>query len=256
MTGNSDLVARFGISCEFSTRLRVTCAIDTGVHCDDPLTEPLRVGELTGLHLYEASRLRKGLVRVGFLELHNPGRGAVCGIPGASLPTPEEGFGGASGFGVQSSAGLVRSSAHLGRSSAHLEGSSAHTIAYKLDGATSALNEGCERRNDDGCFLTDQLDAPVVDMPPKLTPQFVAELDSTAAAFPTKERIAPEAIRAALLRICLGRYVALDRLATRVACDGDALRQQHVKPLTKEWKLLLAFPMAPTHAEPAYRSAE
>jgi len=50
--------------------------------------------------------------------------------------------------------------------------------------------------------------------------------------------------------------VALSSLAELVNRDPDALRQQYLKPLTKEGALRLAFPTAPTHAKQAYRTVE
>ena len=45
-----------------------------------------RIMEMTGLHSVEASRLLQALVRGGYLESHNPGRGAVYCLPGAACP--------------------------------------------------------------------------------------------------------------------------------------------------------------------------
>ena len=191
-----------------------------------------RVREMTGIHPFDASRLLQGLVRDGFLELHNPGRGAVYCIPGAAIPKPEEVFG--------------ASSEHLPVSSEHLAASSEHFPVL-------AAPPG-EQRDDDGCLLSDQLDAPIVDLLQCLKPELLVELELLAASPRAKAKIPPTAMREVLLAVCTGRYVALSAIAELVSRDPDALRQQHLKPLVKEGKLRLAFPTAPTHARQAYRA--
>lgn len=133
-------------------------------------------------------------------------------------------------------------------SSAHLEPSSAHLPIIP--------NGEPEQRDADGCLLTGQLDAPVIDSLEGLKPAFRADLEKLAAEPRAKGKISQEAMRQTILTICKGHYVALSSLAELVNRDPDALRQQHLKPLTKEGKLRLAFPTAPTHAKQAYRAAE
>lgn len=193
-----------------------------------------RVREMTGLHPFDVTRLLQALVQEGFLEGHNPGRGAVYCLPGAAIPTPEEVFGASS----EQSAG----------SSAHLPGNSAH-----LPAPTSG---SAEQRDADGCLLSDQLDAPAIDSLDRLKPELRTELEKIAVEPRTKGKISADAMRQAILTVCKGHYVALSSLAELVNRDPDALRQQHLKPLAKEGKLRLAFPTAPTHAKQAYRAAE
>jgi len=193
-----------------------------------------RVREMTALHSVDATRLLQGLVRDGFLEAHNPGRGAVYCLPGAAIARPEEVFGAGSAQSAERSALLQSSSAHL----------------------PGAPNIEFEQRDRDGCLLSDQLDAPVIDSLESLTPTFRIELEKLAGDPRSKKKIAEEAMRQAILAVCRGHFVALSTLAELLKRDPDALRQQHLKPLTKEGKLRLAFPTAPTHAKQAYRSAE
>lgn len=193
-----------------------------------------RVREMTGLHPFDATRLLQNLVRDCLLEPHNYGRGAVYCLPGADLPTPDEVFGGRSEQ-------LVLSSEHLAASSAHL-----------LD----VGDDLSEQRDLNGCLLSAQLDAPVIDSLDRLSEEFRAGLEQAAAAPRTSGKTTPEAMRKAILVLCSGRYVALNCLAELVERNPDALRQQHLKPLTKTGKLQLAFPTAPTHAKQAYRASE
>ena len=192
-----------------------------------------RVREMTGQHPVDASRLLQNLVRDEFLEAHNSGRGAVYSLPGSALPKPEEVFG--------------ASSAHLDLSSAHLPLSSAHL---------PLLLTARERRDPDGCLLSEQLDAPVIDVLDRLTAEFRAALESIAADPRARGRIPADEMRRAILSVCTGHYVALNSLAELMNRDPDALRQQYLRPLTKQGKLRLAFPTVPTHAKQAYRASE
>lgn len=193
-----------------------------------------RVREMTGLHPFDVTRLLQAAVEQGFLESHNPGRGAVYCLPGAGIPTPEEVF----GAGSEQSAG----------SSAHLAGSSAHLPPMD---ATSG-----EERDSDGCLLSAQLDGPVIDSLSRLKHEFRASLEKLAASPREKGKLSVDEMRSVLLALCKGHFVALGSLAELVNRDPDALRQQHLKPLVKEGKLRLAFPTAPTHARQAYRATE
>ena len=139
-------------------------------------------------------------------------------------------------------------SEHLPVSSEQLAASSEH---FPAQAATSG-----EQRDDDGCLLSDQLDAPIVDSLEFLKPKFRVELQLLTASPRAKGKIPPMAMREVILALCTGRYVALSSIAELVERDPDALRQQHLKPLVKDGKLRLAFPTAPTHARQAYRAVE
>lgn len=192
-----------------------------------------RVREMTGLHPFDLTRMLQNLVRDGFLEAHNPGRGAVYCLPGAPLPKPEEVFGEGSEQSVPTSAHLLGSSAHL---------------------AGDAVGE--DPRDADGRLLADQLDAPVIDSLEKLAPAFREQLEKLAAEPRTKRKLPVETMKEVVLAVCSGHYVTLSCLAQLVNRDSDAFRQQYLKPLAKDGKLRLAFPTAPTHAKQAYRSVD
>lgn len=192
-----------------------------------------RVREMTGLHPFDLTRMLQDLVRDGFLEAHNPGRGAVYSLPGAALPKPEEVFG-------DGSAQSLSGSAHLTDRSAHL--------------AEDTTAE--EHRDAVGRLLADQLDAPVIDSLDKLAPSFLEELEKLAIEPRRRGKLPVEMMKDVILTLCSGHYVTLACLSKLVQRDSDAFRQQYLKPLTKDGKLKLAFPTAPTHAKQAYRSAE
>ena len=205
-----------------------------------------RLREITALHPFDLTRMLQTLVRDGFLEAHNSGRGAVYCLPGAALPKPEEVFGAGSEPNIPSSAHLAKSSAHLRETSAHLRETSAH-----LANPTTAS----ERRDLEGRLLSDQLDAPVIDSLDTLIPAFLKELEEIAVEPRNKRKLAPETMKQVVLTICSGHYITLHCLARLVNRDPDAFRQQYLKPLSREGKLRLAFPTVPTHANQAYRTA-
>ena len=192
-----------------------------------------RVLEMTALHPFDLTRMLQSLVQDGFLEAHNPGRGAVYCLPGAALPKPEEVFGGRSEHSIPTSA--------------HLPGSSAHL-------AGEADDDG--HRDANGRLLADQLDAPVIDSLEKLAPAFREALDKLAVAPRTKGKLPVATMKKVVLAVCSGHYVTLSCLAQLVNRDPDAFRQQYLKPLAKDGKLRLAFPTAPTHAKQAYRAVD
>ncbi|MGB4952072.1 MAG: RNA-binding domain-containing protein [Rhizobiaceae bacterium] len=169
-----------------------------------------RVREMTALHPFDLTRMLQNLVRDGFLEAHNPGRGAVYCLPGAALPKPEE------VFGDGSEQSILRS-AHLTDSSAHLAGDAAAE----------------EHRDAEGRLLTDQLDAPVIDSLEKLVPAFREGLEELAIEPRTKGKLPVKIMKDVVLTICSGHYVTLSCLAQLVNRDSDAFRQQYLKPLAK-----------------------
>jgi predicted HTH transcriptional regulator len=196
-----------------------------------------RVLEMTGLHPVDATRLLQNLVRDGLLEVHNSGRGAVYSLPGAALPRPEEVF----GAGMEP---FVVDSPNLGPSSPNLGASSPNLAERSPDLAGT--------RNLDGCLLTDQLSLPVIDDLSRLSRQFRALLEHTAAEPRTKGKVKREVLVTAILTLCEGRFVTLRCLSELVNRKPDTLRDQYLSKLVRERALSLAFPTTPTHERQAY----
>lgn len=146
------------------------------------------------------------------------------------------------------SAQLTFSSAHLNTRSTHLRPDS-----EDLPASRETHNE---HRDLDGRLLADQLDAPVIDSLDKLDAGFRSALELLATEPRTKGKLPVDSMKRVVLALCHGHYVTLSCQAQLVMRDTGALRQQYLKPLTKEGKLRLAFPTAPTHAKQAYRSVE
>lgn len=239
-----------------------------------------RLREMTGLHPFDTTKLLQTLVRDGFLEVHNHGRGAVYNLLGASILKPEEVFGAAvsqtCGNADQAEAGskhldgsskhLARSSAHLDSSSAHLTGSSKHLglSSKHLKGSSKHLSQStgsgittgvAEKRDARGCLISEQLDAPIVDSLEKLAPDLRSHLESIALETRIRKKVAHDAMRKTILRLCKDLYMTLNCLAELLHRHAEGLRQQHLKPMTKAGDLRLAFPTAPTHSMQAYRAS-
>ena len=168
-------------------------------------------------------------VRGGYLESHNPGRGAVYCLPGAGLPTPEDVFGGSSEY-------LTVSSEHLSDSSGHLP--------------DSAERDACGR------ILTEKLDAPLIDDLTRLSPDFHRDLCFNALWARTSRKLDSEEMQRTILSVCRGHYITGTCLAELLQRNGDSLRKQHLKPLLQSGRLRLAFPTKPTHQMQAYRTTE
>ncbi|VXC88151.1 AAA family ATPase [Pseudomonas sp. 8Z] len=220
-----------------------------------------RIMEMTGLHSVEASRLLQALVRGGYLESHNPGRGAVYCLPGAGLPTPEDVFGGSADYLPVSSEHLPDSSGHLGGSSGHLPDSSEHLpVSSEHSQASSehlalSSEHSMAERDEYGRRLSSHLDAPILDSLACLPHGYKAQMEALANAA-RSGRLSQSAMRSVILALCEGQYVTGPSLASLLQRSPDALRQQHLKPLVVSGQLRLAFPTTPTHQRQAYRTTE
>ncbi|HWK61354.1 MAG TPA: RNA-binding domain-containing protein [Eoetvoesiella sp.] len=201
-----------------------------------------RVMEMTTLHPVDATRLLQTLVRDGFLEGHNPGRGAVYCLPGAAIPKPEEVFG--------------ASSLHLDPSSLHLDPSSLH-LPLVVDSNSPLEEEKNDKnqRDENGRLISEQLDMPVIDSLDLLAPTFRAQLESLAATPRGKKKISKAEMESIIIRLCTGHYVTGNCIAALVSRDPDALRLHYLRSLVQDGRLRFAFPTAPTHLMQAYCAA-
>ena len=209
-----------------------------------------RVREMASLHPFDATRLLQNLVRDGFLEAHNPGRGAVYCLPGAGLPKPEEVF----GAGAEAAAGRANdegSSLNLAPSSLNFPSSSPNLPASSPNLASSPPDLG-GGRNADGCLLADQLPLPIIDDLKRLSQPLRARLELAAAEPRAKGKVDRDVLIGVILTLCEGRFVTLSCLAALVNRKPDTLRDQYLSKLVRERQLSLAFPTTPTHERQAY----
>ncbi|MDU0697876.1 RNA-binding domain-containing protein [Pseudomonas aeruginosa] len=213
-----------------------------------------RIMEMTGMQSVEASRLLQALVRSGFLESHNPGRGAVYCLPGAALPTPEDVFGSSSEHLLDSSEHLLDSSGHLPSSSGHLPGSSGH-LAEHFGHLSENGDKACQR-DGQGRRLTEKLDAPLIDDLALLHEDLHRALIEGALSARAYRKLDAEEMQRTILDVCRGHYITGTCLAELLNRNADSLRKQHLKQLVQAGRLRLAFPTTPTHQMQAYRTTE
>ena len=209
-----------------------------------------RVREMASLHPFDATRLLQNLVRDGFLEAHNPGRGAVYCLPGAGLPKPEEVFGAT----MELTAGTTidrNSSLNLALSSPNLAPSSPNLTSDTPNLAVSAPDLA-DTRDADGCLLAYQLPLPIIDDLGQLSQPLMARLELAAGEPRAKGKVDREVLIRVILALCAGRFVTLSCLAALVNRKPDTLRDQYLSRLVRERHLSLAFPTTPTHERQAY----
>ena len=73
----------------------------------------------------------------------------------------------------------------------------------------------------------------------------------------SKGKAKPEVVRLTLLRLCFGRFLTLNELATLVNRSTVDLRQRFIKPMVDDEKILeRRYPQQPNHEQQAYRTRE
>jgi ATP-dependent DNA helicase RecG len=226
---------RFGVrfeSLEHTARLILaTAAIERVVSHN-------RLLEICDTHAHDLSQLLARLVREGFLVPDGRSRGMIYHLPGEQLPTPEQVFAGP----LQSSEHYAGSSEHNGASSEHNAGSSEHKVELDM------------QRNDDGCLLSDHIDAPLIDALDRLDAGFREKLEILAEEPRNRERMQKDRMQQVIITLCKEHYLTLNVLANLVKRSPDALRQQYLNGMVKSRQIQLAFPSKPTHERQAYKA--
>lgn len=226
---------RFGVrfeSLEHTARLILaTAAIERVVSHN-------RLLEICDTHAHDLSQLLARLVREGFLVPDGRSRGMIYHLPGEQLPTPEQVFAGP----LQSSEHYASSSEHNGASSEHNAGSSEHKVELDM------------QRNDDGCLLSNHIDAPLIDALDRLDAGFREKLEMLAEEPRNRERMQKDRMQQVIITLCKEHYLTLNVLANLVKRSPDALRQQYLNGMVKSRQIQLAFPSKPTHERQAYKA--
>lgn len=181
-----------------------------------------RLRAVTTEHPVDLSKTLQHLTQIGMLE-STGGRGAIYHLPGEALPTPDDVFGPPARISLPSSPNLGGSSPNL-----------------------------AEKRDVDGCLLTEQLALPVVDDLSVLSPDLQTTLKILAVEPRTKGKVDREVLIDVVLKLCTKRFLTLRCLAELVQRKPETLRDQYLSKLVKDRKLTLAFPTTPTHERQAY----
>lgn len=194
-----------------------------------------RLLEICDAHSHDLTLLLSQLVKQGLLTSDGRSRGTVYFLPGDALPTPEDVF----------SLSNVRSSSEYSEvSSEHLMSSSEY----------SEVN--VSSRDEFGRFVSPQISHAIVDDLSYLTPDFLATLEGMSAEPRMQNKLNSVRMKQIILSLCQEHFISLASLAHLLNRNPDALRQQYLKPMTKDGSLVLAFPTTPTHEKQAYRSLE
>ena len=209
-----------------------------------------RLRGVTAEHPVDLSRILQHLTRAGMLE-STRGRGAVYHLPGEAIPTPEDIFGAATTIAAPSSSNLAASSSNLAPSSSNLAASSSN-LAASSPNLTGSSPNLADRRNPEGCLLSDQLSLPIIDDLARLSAPLRQRLEALAAEARSKGRVSREEMVAVVLALCAGHFITLRCLAELVKRKPATLRNQYLAGMVRERKLTLAFPKTPTHERQAY----
>jgi ATP-dependent DNA helicase RecG len=232
------LRARFGVAFD---RLDHTERVALALAASEGTVTHSRLREIATDHPVDLSRTLRHLIQDGFLE-STGGRGAVYHIAGWLLPTPEDVFG-----------------PNVGTSSQHLPGTSQHlpgTIqqSNSVEHPTGAPGSGTkdERRDANGCLVSEHLGLPIIVDLSQLAPTLRAELEAIAEEPRTKAKLNREAMIFVILALCRRHFVTLRCLAGLVNREPESLRNYYLSGLVKERRLALAFPTTPNHERQAY----
>jgi hypothetical protein len=109
-------------------------------------------------------------------------------------------------------------------------------------------------RDEFGRFISTQISHPIVDDLDALTLDFLSSLEQRSIEPQQQSKLSSEKMKQVILSLCQEHFMSLASLAKLVNRNPDALRQQYLKPMTKDGHLGLAFPTTPTHEKQAYRA--
>lgn len=186
-----------------------------------------------------------GCASVAISPWHTPGRDVAspCGLVGPASVTERS----------ASSEHLPPSSEHSKTSSEHLSLGSEH---FEPGSEQSEDRTRSVRRDPHGRLLPGELNAPLIDAPDQLTPEWRDQLTARAEPTGLRKKLRSADMRHLIRVICRDQFVSLPVLAELVDRSPDALRQQHLKPMQQAALLVLAFPTSPTHPRQAYRTGK
>ena len=236
----------------------------------EQVTTHSRVCEITTRHARDVTAALQQLAKQGFLIASGHGRGTVYHLPGESLPIPEQVFGGTI-TGAKAGAGLpnmpsgaesgyppsrvssvdsVASSVDNATSSAHNAASSVDSGSRSVDSRGRSADSG--EHDQHGRLVTSTLSAPMIHDLDDLTPDFREALEAQADLPRRKRRVEPTEFERVILALCTGHFITRSCLAQLLRRNPDTLRNQYLKRMLKERRLVQAFPQVPTHGMQAY----
>ena len=227
-----DLKKRFGIlfdALDYTGRLvMATASIERVV-------THTRLLEICDAHSHDLSLLLSQLVKQGLLDSDGRSRGTIYFLPGDTMPTPEEVF--------PYIDNMRSTSEHLPASS---EYSTETSETMEIKGSS---------RDGFGRFVTNQISHPIIDDLSHLKAEFRSKLENLAEEPRQQSKLKAERMKHVILTLCQDQFISLAALAKLLNRNPDGLRQQYLKQLVKEARIVLAFPTTPTHEKQAYRTS-
>ena len=118
---------------------------------------------------------------------------------------------------------LIVSSVHLGGSLVHLTTSFVH------------LTESSDRLIDD--------------------PDILSELQEIAKPVSSTGKASKELIEETIIRLCEGRYLTIDELATLLNRNKNSLRSRHISQMIADGRLIQKYRNVPSHPNQKYTTA-
>jgi len=181
------------------------------------------------------------------------------------MPTPEQVFGASIGVDQQSSEeglpGLGTYSGDKRDYSGDSTSYSGDTERYSGDKKTQSNGKApysgdnvstVDRKDAFGRLISPALQAPAVHHLESLTPEFCETLKAIAEPSARSKRLAPETMRAIILKLCNRQYVTRSCLAELLHRTADTLRHQYLSVMVEDKSLTLAFPQTPNDKRQAY----
>jgi len=211
-----------------------------------------RLKTLTAEHPVDLTRLLQRLTQQGMME-STGGRGAVYHLAGEPILTPDDVFGPSSRIPESSSPDLEVNSPDLEVNSPDLEVSSPDLEVSSPD-LVASFPDLNGKRDENGCLISHQLPLPVIEDLRCLTSEFRSRLEGLAAEPRMKRKVSHGVMKSVILRLCADHFVTLRCLAALVQRKPESLREQYLRQLVHERKLILAFPANPTDQRQAYRT--
>ena len=194
-----------------------------------------RLLEICDAHSHDLSLLLSQLVKQGLLDSDGRARGTIYFLPGDTMPTPEEVF---------------PYIDNMRSTSEYLPASS----EYSTETSKTMETKGSSR-DGFGRFVTNQISHPIIDDLSHLKVEFRSKLENLAEEPRQQSKLKAERMKQVILTLCQDQFISLAALAKLLNRNPDGLRQQYLKQLVKEAKVVLAFPTTPTHEKQAYRTS-
>lgn len=207
-----------------------------------------RLASMSQQHSADISKCLQNLVKLGFLNRHGSGRGAVYQLADTDVVKPEQVFN-------ELSLGLNASSLGLNVPSLGLNAPSLGLNVPCLGQNNSgSASDNISSRDEFGRLCNDKISFPIIDSLSELSEEFRVKLFTLAHEARIKQRLPLERMQAIILQLCSEQFFTIAALSEVLNRKAEALRKRYLSPMVKANQLCMAFPTTPTHEKQAYRT--